>query len=724
MADAATPTVGMSFDLSVDTKPFEEGLAAAAKSYGGLLDEITKRSLAMYDAIVAFNQALETALDPIYEDLKKAWTGGPDSIESVTVSTLEKTQKAASDMLDNLVDTIANKLGPRVGAAMKSIWSGLKSTISDYLDDISKKAADTTASWVEANRAGLEDTLAKTQLALSHLKDVYRDIGSSMAEAWSKSSNGLTGFVNAMGAIPNGVMKPGIVEADEYAASVEEARKKLAGLTRGLIDFRDSLVTAEQFKPLLDAMDEKIKQQERQLQLIGKSAGEQTRLKAGWASDDAIAKLESETSKTVTDEQKTNLQAKVEAEVAAAQKIADAQKAVRDAQQIASSFAGIDRQAADWDARTDAIARQAKGLGVVQAASAEARAEASFMQMAQRNHIPITEELSAVLEDHKKKLGAAAQAYEQAKASFDLEHTLKTQVRLQKESGETLGMTAGQAAAFKFELNELDKLTEKGIPVTQEWTDRISASAKAIKAATDATSDLKEKFQLVMGVGQTMASTLETAFSNFTKGTANNWQNLFQTMMHQIEMLIIRMAIIQPLFGGGASGSGALGQLFSSLAGGGTVISSQAGSASNGGFSTTTTSALSSSLFSGLGSLFSGARASGGPVDGGQTYLVGENGPELFKAPQSGSIVPNSALGSSSGGGGSGGAAPVTVNVHAPDGTTARTQQTPNGSGGMNIDVLIEHIDAALGQKANEGSSVLGNAMSQRYGLNAGFGAR
>jgi hypothetical protein len=36
-----------------------------------------------------------------------------------------------------------------------------------------------------------------------------------------------------------------------------------------------------------------------------------------------------------------------------------------------------------------------------------------------------------------------------------------------------------------------------------------------------------------------------------------------------------------------------------------------------------------------------GARANGGPVAGGQTYLVGENGPELFTAPTNGGIIPN-----------------------------------------------------------------------------------
>jgi phage-related minor tail protein len=51
---------------------------------------------------------------------------------------------------------------------------------------------------------------------------------------------------------------------------------------------------------------------------------------------------------------------------------------------------------------------------------------------------------------------------------------------------------------------------------------------------------------------------------------------------------------------------------------------------------------LASSLFS-----ISGARASGGPVDSGLAYLVGEQGPELFVPQSAGAIVPNGAAGAS-----------------------------------------------------------------------------
>jgi len=44
-----------------------------------------------------------------------------------------------------------------------------------------------------------------------------------------------------------------------------------------------------------------------------------------------------------------------------------------------------------------------------------------------------------------------------------------------------------------------------------------------------------------------------------------------------------------------------------------------------------------------LMSSFGGARASGGPVSSGKSYLVGENGPEIFSPSQSGQIIPNGA---------------------------------------------------------------------------------
>ena len=54
-----------------------------------------------------------------------------------------------------------------------------------------------------------------------------------------------------------------------------------------------------------------------------------------------------------------------------------------------------------------------------------------------------------------------------------------------------------------------------------------------------------------------------------------------------------------------------------------------------------------------------GARATGGPVMGGQSYLVGEQGPELFTPAGNGGITANAAL--------SGVRPSVTVNITTPD---------------------------------------------------------
>jgi Ni/Co efflux regulator RcnB len=80
--------------------------------------------------------------------------------------------------------------------------------------------------------------------------------------------------------------------------------------------------------------------------------------------------------------------------------------------------------------------------------------------------------------------------------------------------------------------------------------------------------------------------------------------------------------LFDSIFSGSSGGGG--GGLFSS------IVGAIAGGAASGAI--------------GSGSAVEG-RASGGSVRAGQTYLVGESGMELFKAPSNGSIVPNHALG-------------------------------------------------------------------------------
>lgn len=71
---------------------------------------------------------------------------------------------------------------------------------------------------------------------------------------------------------------------------------------------------------------------------------------------------------------------------------------------------------------------------------------------------------------------------------------------------------------------------------------------------------------------------------------------------------------------------------------------------------------ITAPLAAGIGkALFAGFRAEGGPVGAGNSYIVGEKGPELFVPGSSGSIIPNGAM--SGGGGRSGPSVNVTYNI-------------------------------------------------------------
>lgn len=97
-----------------------------------------------------------------------------------------------------------------------------------------------------------------------------------------------------------------------------------------------------------------------------------------------------------------------------------------------------------------------------------------------------------------------------------------------------------------------------------------------------------------------------------------------------------------------------------------------------------------------FGSLFGGARASGGPVEAGKTYLVGEKGPELFTPGRSGGITPNNMLG--------GGASNnVSVNVTINQSGQAQSSVEASDAGarlGMTIKAAVQQ---ALANESRQG---------------------
>lgn len=103
-------------------------------------------------------------------------------------------------------------------------------------------------------------------------------------------------------------------------------------------------------------------------------------------------------------------------------------------------------------------------------------------------------------------------------------------------------------------------------------------------------------------------SSAEDALVEFVQTGEFNFSKLVDSILADLTRLLARQALFAVLgaFTGGAGGGG-------------------------GGFL--------EGLFGGFG----GARAEGGPVAPGKSYLVGENGPEIFQPSSGGTIVPNSA---------------------------------------------------------------------------------
>lgn len=163
------------------------------------------------------------------------------------------------------------------------------------------------------------------------------------------------------------------------------------------------------------------------------------------------------------------------------------------------------------------------------------------------------------------------------------------------------------------------------------------------------------------------AAHIESMLTNAFKGAEDalvafvmtgklDFKSLANSIISDLVRIQIQQNVTKPL-------SNWIETLFGAVVGGATGATMPAGSGtagSSGGLS--------------YGSI-DGARASGGPVDASGTYLVGENGPELFTPKSAGTIIPNG--GGGSGGFGNGGNVivnqPMTIN--APNATPGTVEQ-------------------------------------------------
>lgn len=98
-----------------------------------------------------------------------------------------------------------------------------------------------------------------------------------------------------------------------------------------------------------------------------------------------------------------------------------------------------------------------------------------------------------------------------------------------------------------------------------------------------------------------------------------------------------------------------------------------------------------------------GARANGGPVTGGVSYLVGERGPEIFTPSGSGAIIPNHEVG------GGGGAININTSVTVQSGgASSQTSGDSSSTGRMLADMINAKVKEVL-MRENQQGGILWN---------------
>lgn len=230
---------------------------------------------------------------------------------------------------------------------------------------------------------------------------------------------------------------------------------------------------------------------------------------------------------------------------------------------------------------------------------------------------------------------------------------------LQREAERWVRQTETALESYNRELEDLQKLNELGY-----FSEHPEAYARAVEMVRD-------EYEKTLPFAEEMAQ-MQSAIKGGIDGVIRalvsgegDWKEAISSMARELQFLIIQMQVYKAL-------SLAFPTVFGS---------------------------------SGSIPLVTGARAEGGPVEAGKTYLVGEKGPELRTFSSNGYIVPNDKLVS----GGSDVNVSVPVNIVNKTDSNVTAQRNPQTGG---VDVLIERAvqTTLVSGKADR-------AMAQRFGV-------
>jgi hypothetical protein len=224
-------------------------------------------------------------------------------------------------------------------------------------------------------------------------------------------------------------------------------------------------------------------------------------------------------------------------------------------------------------------------------------------------------------------------------------------------------------------------------------------------------SEIEDLEFAIQGFGKKSAD----AFVDFALTGKASFKDLTDSILADLARLIVQQNITDPIFkaiSGGVSEGGGLGGIFGSLAG------SLGGFFDSGPVEFGPTPFAKGGIMTPYGPMKLNAYAGGGIVSSPQMYVAGEGSMNEAIIPlPDGRSVPVTMTG------GGTGEVNVEVNViNQGQPANARVVGQRQTAGGFSIDVLIDTVDNALGQRMTKGQGSLANAVPRKFGLNGAAG--
>lgn len=273
----------------------------------------------------------------------------------------------------------------------------------------------------------------------------------------------------------------------------------------------------------------------------------------------------------------------------------------------------------------DAVARAREELALAGEKSALAQAYYDLTQGKEAKLLaPVRQQLYALAQqtDERKRF------LEQEKRLIEKEYDLGAE--MSKISDEMKRRDQDRREADRLSVEEMVKAgpaaraneTLRQLELLKAAREAGTIGSGAYQDAVNGVMGLSEAAKESKDVFKELGATFESAFEKAIDGGAD-LRNIMKGLMADVSKMVLRQTVTGPMMGWVQEQMKGMGGA------GGTSIGGLFGTAANL-----------------LGGLFGGARAAGGPVESGRTYLVGERGPELLTMGRNaGHITPNHAMG-------------------------------------------------------------------------------